>query len=88
MKQILQKILYLPRVLVLFLIKIYQKILSPDHSFWARNKNPHGYCKFTPTCSQYGYEVIKKKGILIGIPKTCWRIIRCNPCNPGGIDLP
>ncbi len=88
MRQILKKILYIPRLPFLWLIRIYQKILSPDHSFWAKSKNPHGYCKFTPTCSQYGYEVIKKRGILVGIPKAGWRILRCNPWNEGGEDLP
>jgi len=30
------------------LVKLYQKILSPDHSFWAKNNPP--YCKHYPTC--------------------------------------
>ena len=43
------------------LVKIYQKILSPDHSFWARNLNKPPYCKHFPTCSEYMIESIEKK---------------------------
>jgi hypothetical protein len=83
-----KKVLYLPRYPLLWIIFLYQKTLSPDHSFWAKWFFPHGYCKFHPTCSEYGYTIIKKRGIFIGVPKAAWRILRCNPWNPGGIDLP
>ncbi|MFA5211582.1 MAG: membrane protein insertion efficiency factor YidD [Patescibacteria group bacterium] len=76
-----------PRYLVLFFIKIYQKTISPDHGIF-KQKYPHGYCRFYPTCSVYSYEVIKKRGLIIGIPKSIWRILRCNPWSKGGIDLP
>ncbi len=76
-----------PRYLVLFFIKIYQKTLSPDHGIF-KQKYPHGYCRFYPTCSVYSYEIIKKRGLIIGIPKSIWRILRCNPWSKGGIDLP
>ena len=68
-------------------IFLYQKTLSPDHGPLKR-LHPHGFCRFYPTCSEYGYQVIKKRGILIGIPKTIWRIVRCNPWSKGGIDMP
>ncbi|PLX27013.1 membrane protein insertion efficiency factor YidD [Candidatus Parcubacteria bacterium] len=87
MKRILKKVLYLPRIPVLLLIKLYQKTLSPDHG-WFKARFPYGYCRFHPTCSVYGYEVIKKKGLLVGVPKALWRIVRCNPWSKGGEDLP
>jgi putative component of membrane protein insertase Oxa1/YidC/SpoIIIJ protein YidD len=31
-------------------------------------------------------EAVQKKGILVGVPKGLWRILRCNPFNPGGYD--
>ncbi|PJC36872.1 membrane protein insertion efficiency factor YidD [Candidatus Peregrinibacteria bacterium CG_4_9_14_0_2_um_filter_53_11] len=71
----------------IFLIVIYQKTLSPDHGF-MKALFPGGYCKFTPTCSEYTKMAIQKKGVFIGIPKGFWRILRCNPLNKGGIDLP
>ena len=71
----------------LWAIKIYQKTLSPDHGVF-KSKHPYGYCRFYPTCSEYGHKTIKKNGLLIGIPKTAWRIARCNPWSKGGVDLP
>jgi len=79
--------MYLPRVPALWLIRLYQKTLSPDHGP-MKEVFPYGYCRFHPTCSQYGYEVIKKRGLIIGLPKTIWRILRCNPWSKGGVDLP
>ena len=87
MKNFLKKILYIPRVPFLWAIKIYQKTLSADHGVF-KSKHPYGYCRFYPTCSEYGHKIIQKKGLLIGIPKTAWRIVRCNPWSKGGVDLP
>ncbi len=69
----------------MFLIRLYQKTLSLDHGPLSRFF-PHGYCRFNPTCSQYGYEAIEKYGLLRGTIKTVWRILRCNPWNKGGND--
>lgn len=66
-------------------IKIYQKTISPDHGF-LKNFFPHGYCRFTPTCSQYGIDAISKYGVFKGGLKAIWRILRCNPFNKGGHD--
>ena len=77
--------LNLPKNVILLGIKVYQKTLSPDHGP-LRFLFPHGFCRFNPSCSHYGYEVIQKKGVLKGVPQTIWRIIRCNPWNPGGND--
>ncbi|MEK7648128.1 MAG: membrane protein insertion efficiency factor YidD [Patescibacteria group bacterium] len=78
---------HIPRRLAQLLIRLYQRTLSPDHS-WLRAKYPHGYCKFTPSCSQYGYEAYGKYGFVRGSVKTAWRIVRCNPWSAGGVDLP
>lgn len=87
MKFFLEKLLILPRYPFLLLIKIYQKTFSPDHGI-LKNKFPHGYCQYYPSCSEYSYQAIKKRGLIIGIFKTAWRIIRCNPWSKGGVDLP
>jgi len=42
-------------------VKLYQKILSPDHSFWAKGLEKSPYCKHTPTCSEYMIEAVEKK---------------------------
>ena len=87
LKKIINTILYLPRIPFLFLIRLYQKTFSPDHGF-PRAVFPYGYCKFHPSCSEYSRQVIKKRGLVIGLLKTGWRILRCNPWSKGGIDLP
>jgi putative membrane protein insertion efficiency factor len=76
---------YYPRYLVIRLIKFYQKTLSFDHSA-LKNYYPHGFCRFKPTCSDYGIAAIEKYGLIKGGVMTCWRILRCNPWNKGGYD--
>ena len=46
-------------------------------------------CRFTPTCSAYGREAIRKYGFAKGSAKTVWRIARCAPWTPQGTrELP
>ncbi|WP_372718851.1 membrane protein insertion efficiency factor YidD [Novipirellula sp.] len=66
-------------VVVLAPIRFYQMAISPM-------LGPH--CRFTPTCSQYAVEAIRKYGVLRGSVKAVWRILRCHPWNPGGYDPP
>lgn len=68
------------------LIRLYQATISPDHSALMTKILPGGVCRFHPTCSQYTYEAIAKYGVLKGGAMGIWRIARCNPFNPGGID--
>jgi putative membrane protein insertion efficiency factor len=62
----------------LALIRAYQATLSKA---MAPNS-----CRFYPSCSHYGYQAIYKHGIIKGGWLTVWRILRCNPWNPGGYD--
>lgn len=75
------------KTILIFLITLYQKTLSPDHGP-LRHIFKGGYCKFHPTCSEYTKQSIKKNGSVIGIAKGIKRILKCNPCSKGGIDLP
>jgi len=68
------------------LIKLYQKYLSPDHSFWAKDVFPDGYCRFYPTCSSYTHKSIDRFGSIKGSWMGFLRVLRCNPWNPGGLD--
>lgn len=70
---------------LLFIIALYQKLFSPDHS-WVARFFPYGYCRFYPTCSEYTKDAIKACGALRGSARGAWRIVRCNPWNAGGID--
>ncbi|MBM3415039.1 MAG: membrane protein insertion efficiency factor YidD [Bacteroidetes bacterium] len=73
MKQVLQ-ILSLPFI---FLIKVYQWVISP----WLGPK-----CRFTPSCSQYASEALKKHGVFKGLWLTLRRISRCHPWGGSGYD--
>lgn len=67
------------------IIKLYQKTVSFDHSP-LKAFYPNGFCRFYPSCSQYGIEAIEKYGIIKGGIKAIWRIMCCNPWNKGGND--
>lgn len=69
-----------------FFINFYQKTLSPDHSFWGKRRFPYGYCRFYPSCSEYGKMALMKHGIWKGFLKMIFRVLRCNPFSAGGID--
>lgn len=71
--------------LLIKIINIYQKTLSFDHGP-LKFFYPHGFCRFTPTCSDYGKEAIKKHGAFKGSLMSAWRVLRCNPFNKGGYD--
>ncbi|MFA6227693.1 MAG: membrane protein insertion efficiency factor YidD [Patescibacteria group bacterium] len=73
------------KISVLRLIKIYQKILSFDHGLF-KNLFPYGYCRFHPTCSEYGYQAIDKYGVIKGGFMAFIRILKCNPFSKGGFD--
>ena len=67
-----------PRLTLLALIRLYQITI-------ARGL-PADTCRFFPSCSHYGYQAIYKHGALKGGWMATWRILRCNPFNPGGYD--
>lgn len=67
-------ILSLPFIL---LIKLYQWIISP----WLGSR-----CRYTPTCSQYAIEALKKYGPVKGLWLTIKRIARCHPWGGHGYD--
>lgn len=82
----IKRFLYYFRFIAIFFIILYQRLFSPDHSFWSKHFFPHGYCKFSPSCSEYGKQAFKKHGLIVGSIKTTWRILRCNPWSEGGVD--
>ena len=43
-------------------------------------------CRFTPTCSAYALEAIKKHGAVKGLWLAIRRILRCNPWGGSGYD--
>ena len=69
----------LPTWLLIAAVRLYQVTLSP---FVGRQ------CRFSPTCSNYMIQAVRKYGLLLGSLKGIWRILRCNPFCEGGHDPP
>jgi len=63
--------------LMLSLIAFYRSFISP--------LTPPA-CRFTPTCSQYAQEAIKKYGPFRGGWLALKRILRCHPFGGSGYD--
>jgi len=84
----LKQFIYYTRIPFVIFIGLYQKLFSPDHSFWGKYIYPRGFCRFYPSCSEYGKQSIKKYGFFKGVTKSIWRIVRCNPWSKGGEDKP
>ena len=63
--------------LMMALVRFYRACISPVLP---------RCCRFTPTCSQYALEALGKHGFWKGTALAVWRILRCNPFNPGGYD--
>jgi len=70
----LKKIINTP---LLFLIFLYQNLISPL-------LGPK--CRFTPTCSQYSAEALKKHGPIKGVRISLNRIFKCHPWGGKGYD--
>jgi len=63
--------------IAMLLIRLYQLTLS-------RVLPPS--CRFTPSCSVYGYQAIEKYGFVKGGWLALKRLGRCHPFHPGGYD--
>ncbi len=59
------------------IVKFYQKYISPSLG---------DNCKYRPTCSDYMIGCLEKYGVIRGLPRGIWRILRCNPFSKGGYD--
>ena len=59
------------------LIKFYRKFLT--HILRSR-------CIYTPTCSAYALDALKKRNLFVAIGLIIFRILRCNPLSRGGYD--
>lgn len=69
-----KRLLTLP---LLLLVRFYQLCISPL-------KPPS--CRFTPTCSQYAIEALRKYGPIKGVYLTIRRLLRCHPWGGSGYD--
>jgi putative membrane protein insertion efficiency factor len=67
---------FLRRVITLPILG-YQRLVSPL-------LGPR--CRYYPSCSSYALEAITLHGALAGLRMSVWRLLRCNPFSPGGVD--
>jgi putative membrane protein insertion efficiency factor len=58
-------------------LRAYRRWLSP--LLGAR-------CRYYPTCSAYAEQAVTELGLFRGSVVAVWRLLRCNPFSPGGID--
>ena len=58
-------------------IRVYQRYFSP---LFGRR------CRYHPTCSAYAVTALSRFGLVKGMGLATWRLLRCNPFTPGGID--
>ena len=64
--------------ILIAIIKLYKIFISPIF--------PNS-CRFEPTCSQYCIDSLKSYGLITGLKKSFFRIIKCNPWfGYGGYD--
>ena len=73
----MERLRALPKRILLWLIRFYQRSISPRHP---------ACCRFIPTCSQYALAAIQRYGALKGGYLALRRILRCNPFCKGGYD--
>ena len=60
------------------MIKAYQATLSYDHGLMGKIFPNTSFCRYTPTCSEYGYESISEYGAFEGGYRATRRVLRCN----------
>jgi len=77
MNQILNRIGKAAGWILIKLVRFYQLAISP---YLGRS------CRYTPTCSQYFIEAVKKHGPLKGSYLGVRRILRCHPWGGHGYD--
>ncbi len=67
----------LPVQCCVVLLKGYKRLVSP--------LLPPS-CRFTPTCSEYAVEAVKRRGVIRGLFLALYRLLRCHPFARGGYD--
>lgn len=63
--------------LIILLLRVYQWFLSPLLG---------NHCRYTPSCSGYALDAVKKYGTGKGLWLASKRLLRCHPWHQGGYD--
>ena len=64
-------------LLLILIVRVYQVLVSPLLP---------ASCRYVPSCSQYMIDAIRGRGVIVGVVKGLYRILRCNPFCRGGYD--
>lgn len=75
--------LRLPAGVLVFLIRIYQRTLSPALPVLTMGRCG---CRFHPTCSHYAVDALRSHGFFAGAWLAAVRLVKCTPLHPGGFD--
>jgi putative membrane protein insertion efficiency factor len=75
--------LRLPAVVLVGLIRVYQRTLSPLLPVLTAGACG---CRFSPTCSHYAADAIRTHGAVSGVGLAAIRLVKCTPLHPGGFD--
>lgn len=70
-------LILVPRNLVLALLAIYRRVISPLYG---------DVCAYYPSCSAYAVGAVQQHGAVKGAVLAAWRVLRCNPWTKGGVD--
>jgi len=62
---------------LMIVIRVYKVVLSPVLP---------PSCRFTPTCSTYALEALRRHGLRRGVVLAVRRILKCHPLGGGGFD--
>lgn len=61
---------------LLIIITIYQQVISP---ILKQAFGLNAMCRYSPSCSEYTKQVIKKYGMIRGLKLAVFRILSCQP---------
>lgn len=73
----LPRLLRVPGLLVLGLLRFYQRFVSP--------LSPPS-CRYYPSCSSYAITAVSRHGAARGTWLAVGRVLRCHPWAAGGVD--
>jgi putative membrane protein insertion efficiency factor len=74
---IVDALLLLPRNLVIAVLIVYRRVVSPLYG---------DVCRYYPSCSSYTLQAIQRHGLAIGAFFGARRLLRCHPWAEGGFD--
>lgn len=70
----------------LALLQLYKSTSFFHNHIFKTITGSQSVCRFTPTCSEYMYDAVKKHGAAKGVVLGIKRLARCTPLSQGGYD--